>query len=777
MWWSLLFGPLLNMRCGKGWLTVAPLPPPLPPSPLPRASPTYHQTQSVAVSPLGTFDASISVPASATYGTATLSFVRMSGPSGSASTVTSVQLIVADPRPPTVVLNLTSPATFLLTSSPVVVVNATTASYLGQPSPGSTVTLQWRVVRKPVTTWWWGLPRYRAGDDSMPLASSTSTSASTSTSTTAGSVVFVTDEAGAGFVVVDVGSLMPADAPLVDGDSVQVTGVWVGPTGERVTETLTFPVADASLRIATESPSLPLPGIPFQTTVQVASVGPLAQASSPTATVQLALYPWPQATQVTLRDSSTGEAVPFGVPRAPGPVVVAPGPVVGTPWSPNPVATCTVTVTVQASLDTSSGGGPGVGQCVLTLPDMGRYALVASTGTGTSTVASAVPLGRTQEEWSSQPLAALDTTLQLFTDKTLYHGGDVARISFYNPLPQARAMAVLASPSATSPSTPEVSVPMVGAAPGPVTLDFPVTSACGANCELTIVLTSAQDVHLPVPVPLSLLLVGNARCLRASVPIHVASTAPMVTGRPLGTLPTTSIAVDVAASAAPGDTVPLTITVTAAGGSPLQGAEVAVVVVDQAMLDLKPLPLPDLALAFTPLPLGSGAQVHGPWAMLLALSLPPPLGPAYPRPNCGRTPPPQPLTTTTSTPFSLPTRLLFDLPLQVFDSREDLGSLAGYGASSAVFGRRMAADPWVLPSWSLLPTPWTSPEVDVNDAVYFARRTSAITEGVRVQYEMGYVGQGGGGAMGGGVFIGSAGGGGGVAESTTTAVAGGAWRA
>ena len=101
----------------------------------------------------------------------------------------------------------------------------------------------------------------------------------------------------------------------------------------------------------------------------------------------------------------------------------------------------------------------------------------------------------------------------------------------------------------------------------------------------------------------------------------------------------------------------------------------------------------------------------------------------------------------------------------MFDSREDLGSLAGYGASSAVFGRRMAADPWVLPSWSLLPTPWTSPEVDVNDAVYFARCTSAITEGVRIQDEMSFEMQSGGGAMGGG------------AELTTTAVAGGAWRA
>jgi hypothetical protein len=74
----------------------------------------------------------------------------------------------------------------------------------------------------------------------------------------------------------------------------------------------------------------------------------------------------------------------------------------------------------------------------------------------------------------------------------------------------------------------------------------------------------------------------------------------------------------------------------------------------------------------------------------------------------------------------------------------------------------MGADPWVAPSWALLPPSWGVPEVDVADDAYLASYTSAITEGVVTYYRDSFAMPSTGAGGGGGGFTG------GVLESATS---------
>jgi hypothetical protein len=255
---------------------------------------------------------------------------------------------------------------------------------------------------------------------------------------------------------------------------------------------------------------------------------------------------------------------------------------------------------------------------------VGRFAVVASTNTVAGSVAaiasSAVSVGKTQQQWIDSPLASFDSVLHVFADKQTYHAGANVILSFYNPLPSAKALVVMGSPVSSTggaASTPSalVSLMSVPAAPGPTTLVVTLDDHCGANCMLTVVLSSAASPVLPVPVPTSVLLdVTSGRVLQHSVPITIVQESGPAAGQPLGTLPHAVVSLWLSTDsdtniAQPGQTVNVTVTLTDSDGSALSG-EVMLVVVDKAMLDLKPVKLQDVSSLFTPSRSTGGAEVR-----------------------------------------------------------------------------------------------------------------------------------------------------------------------
>jgi hypothetical protein len=95
---------------------------------------------------------------------------------------------------------------------------------------------------------------------------------------------------------------------------------------------------------------------------------------------------------------------------------------------------------------------------------------------------------------------------------------------------------------------------------------------------VTLVLSCAGSLALPVPVPTSTLLSMSRGAVASATVAVPLGTVPAAGGAPvpLGTLPSLDVTVTAPAVAAPGDTVPLQVTVLDSAGSPVAGAEVGV---------------------------------------------------------------------------------------------------------------------------------------------------------------------------------------------------------
>ena len=191
----------------------------------------------------------------------------------------------------------------------------------------------------------------------------------------------------------------------------------------------------------------------------------------------------------------------------------------------------------------------------------------------------------------------------------------------------------------------------------------------------------------------------------------------------------------------------MTVTVTDASGAALANAEVALFVVDKAMLDLKPAPLRNLREDFTPAQRAAPTTVRRasrgkrPWCFAGTLDVA--VGGLDAVSTC---PVPQPercpsVSNDRSCLYAcLGVRVhdcsstcLCVLPVllmvpQVSDTRSINAPWSGYTASRATFLRRVAADPFLyMSSWPLVPSAYGGSEVDLTDGEFLARYTSPIT--------------------------------------------------
>ncbi|GFH18397.1 A2M domain-containing protein, partial [Haematococcus lacustris] len=221
----------------------------------------------------------------------------------------------------------------------------------------------------------------------------------------------------------------------------------------------------------------------------------------------------------------------------------------------------TANCSTSAACNTSSGSPAEA--CQLMLPCTGKFELQACTtdeqqGGGVPACAN-VTLGHTWEYWTTHPLLAHDTPT-LTANASSYAPGAVAGLSFQNPWPNASALMVWGN-DLSSLSKQLSQVPS-----GLVTLALPL------GPELSVDLTVQENRDLEVK-----LTIGQA-------------------GNSSTTGQTQTIV-------APGAQTNISVAVSRQGQS-LADAEVTLVAVDKAVLDLLPLPLaglvPDLIVKLLP---------------------------------------------------------------------------------------------------------------------------------------------------------------------------------
>ena len=187
---------------------------------------------------MGSFSAELRVPAAADYGTHPISFsCRLGSGAGSGMhNLGSATVAIADPRPPSVSLDAKLPSEAFLRPGGRAELEVVAASLTGVPVGGAEVKLRWSLHRTG-----------RRGDAGTGIDHTLDESGEES-----GEESVVTGPNGIGSI-----SWRPANlsAAEVVGDSISLDLEWVGPTRERLTKSLSLPVAISEISISIEAPS------------------------------------------------------------------------------------------------------------------------------------------------------------------------------------------------------------------------------------------------------------------------------------------------------------------------------------------------------------------------------------------------------------------------------------------------------------------------------------------------------------------------------------------
>ena len=523
----------------------------------------------------GSFDSSLHVPTNARYDEHTISFVdRRVGSSSSSRTLTTATVVVADPRPPTVELVVDTPEARVLAPGGSLNVRMSTHSLSGVALKGQRVTLRWSLTRGTDNI---GLPcegfacddEDEEDDDEEELAAEET------------------------HVTGDDGSASSAWHPIVRGtnvtlrigDELQLSFEFIGPTRERVSASLTIPVASSENTVdLSASDSAELPNHPFDLTARVAQHSALGGAAVPNMPVQVSVYA--VATDASDTEGSDGDEVRVVGQRGPlrshgdlwckdVPRSGLPSAASGTPIGP----ACELTSTTTGSASTK-------GHCQLQLPTIGRFLAVAC-ATGPPALCTAIVLGRSTTEWHRRPLHDyLPLAVAAESDRPRYALGDVPSIRLTNPL-SVPLRALMAWGNVLSHRH------LVTDALAPGDHDIPLAAIgdeCARGCDVSVTLVAAADGSRRAPVPASPLLDMTGPMLaRFTVTLDVAPPADPV-----------RVALQVGAAVAqPGGTASLTLTLTDSAGQPVSG-QVALFGVDKALLQVRPHPVQNLSTELTP---------------------------------------------------------------------------------------------------------------------------------------------------------------------------------
>jgi hypothetical protein len=553
----------------------------------------------------GTVSVNLTVPTNegdVTFGDVSLSIVLVpkSGSVIKEKTIATTTITVADPRPPTVSLKL-STNTVVVQPGTAAALNLSirAATYTGVGVEGAKIVLTWSV--QPA-------PRFSSGIrnggviglQDFVVAGSSSASAlpgkwrpsqthwsswygSSSTVTSAnptGQVEVTTTADGMLNYTLDLATLLKAAGegggeapPCSEGDTVSVTAQWVGPTREVVNADLEegkvkvarspFALVITPSTPVSSSGELPLPGTPFSVYIDIQDqAGKSVSWGQQQRAVTLSLHEWDGEAAIR-QDASTGTAMTSGLlPSA--------------SWGTQVGGSCQVFA--DAGL---------TAQCAttLTLPAAKKYVVLAQATDPTGVdLVTAFAVGKTQAEWDKRPLSALDarsfdSQLVARADKQAYTVGQKAVVSLVTPFSGAKVLVVWGNGAKRR----TLQKSLTGPAGVATTIEVEVDDGCAFGCKALIVLVApsqAANVLLPVPVPISPLLdITSPQSMSTTVTLNVPDTGRAFADGTVQVAVTQANGDAIGASVQPGSKAAVKVTAPA-------GSEACIFVVDKAMLDV-----------------------------------------------------------------------------------------------------------------------------------------------------------------------------------------------
>ncbi|KAG1668837.1 hypothetical protein FOA52_004932 [Chlamydomonas sp. UWO 241] len=360
------------------------------------------------------------------------------------------------------------------------------------------------------------------------------------TSLAQGLLTLTTNASGAANATVALSDLPAANATFA-GETLSVELKWVGPTREVIMQTGSVRIEASSHRMSVaQHPPTDTPGVAFGISSIVTSN----------------------------EDGSDANGVPVKITLAP---------------SGNGTAKCDTT-----SSCTIFSGIVDLGACQLSLPCVGNFTLTACTMAGDIEQAcDTLILGRNDSSWTERPLDTHPPLSMSLANavSSPFSVGDTAMLSFQIPKAASSLLLVWGNTLGAK------SKAVTGLNAGPVTVPIVLGSECRGGCSVVATLAAPRGGSAP-GVPMSLLF-DPLRPLSASdqlqldvvednsldVTVTVAASNSTAAGQPV---------------VAPGGSATVLLKV-AYQGSAVSDAEVTVIGVDKAVLDLLPYPLADLS--------------------------------------------------------------------------------------------------------------------------------------------------------------------------------------
>lgn len=493
--------------------------------------------------------------------------------------ITSIQIVVGNPRPPTVKLSLESLNDVLLPqdNSAEISLSLETSTYTGTAVGDAEVKLTWNIVRGSTVVN--GYQNY--GGASMAQRYQ---SVSTNTDVAETGIVTLRSDSD-GLIKYSTtaeklfGEALLSNLPLRDGDSIGLSAVWVGPTRERITMDTSVQVATSSYKIVLDlSVDDPLPGFDFIVTPDMLDSDGASVTSDDTF-ITLILE--------EINDSSDGmETTAIEVSR------------------------CSFDLSISKSVNSKNDG-----KCVFNMPKSSAYRLSASsTDAKGRDVEYTMKLGRSYEDWEANPLTTLPLDGFSF-DKSTYEIGDTAYLKIWNPFTSSVSLLMkwgnilseedpLYEPHQQLTQTLDAQD-----ANSFITIEVPIGNECVGGCSFIALLVSSatSEVLLPVDIPMSKLLVDPytaAHTIAYSYQIEVKDTdrelsiqwkveqdetnsgeSPVINS---GSSNGSGIVLE------PGESGVITVSVNNQDNKPIESGSVHVMLVDESMYDLKPLPVPQV---------------------------------------------------------------------------------------------------------------------------------------------------------------------------------------
>ncbi|CAL1158615.1 unnamed protein product, partial [Cladocopium goreaui] len=530
------------------------------------------------VSPMGMFAANITVPENATLGRLPAVSIyyakeltqvpascsewrrlhsQLQLPSLSAQGTPFLDILIADPRPPTAVLALGTPE-FLLPGQPLTL-NATLKTYTGIP-------LQKHELQVELTK-----PSKPADQRPMPVFAEPDTVSSSSeeTETQSSDLVGETDSVGAWSKELHFGGEIPWVPKLEDEVTIKVKAR--GPTGEQLAESKKLPIRvgpwDVELRTSadTHRGDGPLPGQDFAVWMSL-------KAKYPQEGWKVADDKAAQLFLVDADDETTGS--PADWLRA-----------------KEKVQTLMPKVQLDSRICEPAFSPKFPGLCYFRLPRMGRFAVVAKVKLQDPkledhVVSTCAFLGRTTMQWRQSPLNSpnIFKRFEVQPSAASYFPGDAVKLQVWNPLAVRTRMLVI-----------------WGDRPA-------VTELQNVSAQETVDLGVLQDSDCPMTsckVHVFLWSVDDSKTLIKDVPlsIHYPEGAPLWAHQEVELYierPGQKLKVDLKPEARvikPGGSVEIEVNIEQQEGAQ---TEVSMLVVDKAWLDLRPLKLQEPTKAFEP---------------------------------------------------------------------------------------------------------------------------------------------------------------------------------